>query len=359
MRLKIVVVSLLCSLLLLSHLSVCVARVAGQTVPGLVTLSQPTSRAVYQRDAANQARIPIVGSYQGVIHSVHARCMMFRDGQWEIGPWTIVSTTPANGTFATWFSLPAGGWYRIEVHTRAQGQVVGETAVDKVGVGDVYITAGQSNSANHGLPCLKPSDDRIAAMGYSGWQFAADPQPIATGSNGTPWPVLGDFLASRMNVPIGFISVGYGGTSVHQWLPGSSYYQRLRYALTEAKIYGVRAILWHQGENDAYSGTTTDQYAQRLQAIINQSRRDIGWNVPWFIAGVSYGPTFLRERMTAIRDAQLRVVNNTTVFAGPTTDDLSGPQWRIADLVHFNEAGMREHARRWANILLTTRIPFR
>ena len=38
------------------------------------------------------------------------------------------------------------------------------------------------------------------------------------------------------------------------------------------------------------------------------------------------------------------------VFAGPETDDLTGEAWRW-DTVHFNEDGLREHGRRWAEAI--------
>ena len=34
-------------------------------------------------------------------------------------------------------------------------------------------------------------------------------------------------------------------------------------------------------------------------------------------------------------------------FAGPSTDDMIGPGGRFPDEVHFNEAGLIEHAKRW------------
>lgn len=39
------------------------------------------------------------------------------------------------------------------------------------------------------------------------------------------------------------------------------------------------------------------------------------------------------------------------VFAGPLTDDLIGTDWRH-DGIHFNDAGLKEHGRRWAAAIL-------
>jgi len=46
----------------------------------------------------------------------------------------------------------------------------------------------------------------------------------------------------------------------------------------------VKGVLWHQGEYDNAAGTSAEDYASRLSAIISQSRTDAGWDVPWGVA---------------------------------------------------------------------------
>ena len=131
------------------------------------------------------------------------------------------------------------------------GNLVDSISISPIGVGEVFIIAGQSNSANAGIQRQTPSDSRVSAWGKRGWQFASDPQPIATGNGGSPWPLLGDLLATRYDMPIGFISVGLGGTKVEQWLPRSTdKFDRIVMALNEVGPQGARALLWHQGESD-------------------------------------------------------------------------------------------------------------
>ena len=36
--------------------------------------------------------------------------------------------------------------------------------VEPVGIGEVFVTAGQSNSANHGNPALIPADPRVSVV---------------------------------------------------------------------------------------------------------------------------------------------------------------------------------------------------
>ena len=173
----------------------------------------------------------------------------------------------------------------------------------------------------------------------------------------------GDLLAERLDVPIGFISVGWGGTSVGQWLPGapgpdvSPLYDRLRNALEIIGPNGARAVLWHQGESDSASGTRGERYADRLQQVIDQSRKDGEFDIPWIVAKAAYLPSTSSRSESRILEGQSQVIqNDALVFAGPLTDDLIGNEWRW-DTIHFNEAGLREHALRWADAIEMVIVP--
>jgi hypothetical protein len=172
---------------------------------------------------------------------------------------------------------------------------------------------------------------------------------MATGSGGSPWSALGDLLAARFDVPIGLLSVGVGGTTVAQWQPAAAdaLYLRLTWALGVVGLDGARAVLWHQGESDARSGTTAETSARQLDTLIRQSRNDAGWAGPWLVARVGFLPGTAQAAIDAVVQGQQSVIEaDPLVFEGPETDDLLGDAWRY-DQVHFNEAGLREHARRW------------
>src|SRR5207245_2095803 len=83
-----------------------------------------------------------------------------------------------------------------------------------VGVGEIFIVAGQSNSANHGERRQHPNSALVVAFSNGRWQPADDPQPGASGSGGSFLPAFGDKMAERFKVPIGLVSVGVGATSV-------------------------------------------------------------------------------------------------------------------------------------------------
>jgi hypothetical protein len=73
---------------------------------------------------------------------------------WATGD--LPAVIDGRGMFSATLRL-AAGWYRIEAATAARGVALGRDAVEPVGVGEVFVTAGQSNSANHGLPRQAPA----------------------------------------------------------------------------------------------------------------------------------------------------------------------------------------------------------
>ena len=82
-------------------------------------------------------------------------------------------------------SAPAGGWYRLELRLRVPTEVLSEAAVERVGVGEVFVIAGQSNSANHGAEKQQVTSGRVAAFSRKEWSLAHDPQPGASGNGGS------------------------------------------------------------------------------------------------------------------------------------------------------------------------------
>ncbi len=334
--------------------------VPGPTPPDmLVTLDAPEALAVYQRHDGNLGEVPIRGRLRrapvGMLH-IDARTLPAGESDGEAAadptPFTrlaLPEPRPDAQVFAGTLTAPAG-WHRLEIRATDDTGIFAATTVDPVGVGEVFITAGQSNAANHGAVPLTAQDPRVSARGLSGWQHAADPQPVASGQGGSPWSALGDLLAARFDVPIGLLSVAVGGTTVGQWQPGApdALYFRLTWALGVVGPNGARAVLWHQGESDASAGTTTDQYVAQLDHLIRQARSDAGWDVPFGVAQVGFLPGLSAEAIAAVVAGQQRVIDaDPLVFEGPATDDLQGADMRY-DGVHFSEAGLREHARRWA-----------
>jgi hypothetical protein len=319
--------------------------------PSSLSIDTSLERAVFQRDSQNEASVPISGSVVEGISSIEARAIPRPGSTGTATDWQVIDASPEGGSYAGELTL-YGGWYDVEVRSLSETTVVDQRVMERVGVGEVFVTAGQSNSANHGSVTLTAADDRVSAFDLTNWSHADDPQPIATGSGGSPWAAFGDAVAADQEVPVGLVSVGWGGTSVEQWLPGGDLYIRLRDALETLGPDGARAVLWHQGETDNILNTSTADYRERLKAIIAQSRIDAGFDIPWGVAQASFVPPADIDQN--IIDAQQQVAAHDPLnFVGALTDDLTGPKWR-PDGIHFNEMGLREHAARWHSSVITS-----
>lgn len=318
--------------------------------PPAIILDSPQACEVVQRQRGDVGTVALHGRISIPADAVEARFSSIQGGLST--EWTVVDDSIRDGEFSGRVTVRSG-FYRVELKVMAGAQVVGTHEVNGVGVGEVFIIAGQSNSANHGLPALSPTDPRVCSTDGTTWNLAMDPQPIATGSGGSPWPAFGDLFAARYNVPVGMMSVGWGGTRVEQWLPDdqSNLFSRLQRAADVFGEAGVRAVLWHQGESDSLANTSTQDYAMQLATVIEAMRMHSGWSIPWGIARVAYLPQLTSAQLEAVVSGQNQVVEVVpSVFAGPVTDDLVGEAWRY-DTVHFNERGLREHASRWVDAI--------
>jgi hypothetical protein len=122
----------------------------------------------------------------------------------------------ANGKmerFVTRLRVPIGGWHTLEV--RDSRTPDHRSKVVQFGVGEVFVVAGQSNSGNYGEIKQSTKTGLVSAFDFDNnkWQLAIDPQPGAGGRGGSIMPLLGDALSKKLNLPIGIIAYGQGGTS--------------------------------------------------------------------------------------------------------------------------------------------------
>ncbi|MCY7352527.1 MAG: hypothetical protein LH606_18030 [Cytophagaceae bacterium] len=144
-----------------------------------IQITLPTTRAVFQRDNNNCTSLTIAGNYTRLVDRVEAR-LVARQGGSTTG-WTTIQVDPQGGVFRG--SMPvSGGWYNLEVRGLYQDSQVGNVAtLERVGVGEVFIVAGQSNAqglepTQAGQP--ESTDDRVTSIDYLNGSnsLAAPPQ---------------------------------------------------------------------------------------------------------------------------------------------------------------------------------------
>ena len=337
-------------------------------VGSITSLIEPMTRQVVQRRDDNVGAILVIGTCVGNVNGFQARSFL-RPGMLgrPVGWTPLVDVLVFQGHFVGIFRQPAGGFYDIQVRPVFQGQLGQPMNVYGVGVGEVFITAGQSNATNWGLPTGFGPDVRVSSMNpgpglgidptFPGvtWQYGIDPQPAIDQSfGGSTWPMMANNLAVVLGVPVGLYSVGYGGTSVENWqpnyvLPGGlgvppvSLFSRLVNAIEYFNDRGgARGVLWIQGETDFGLNTSPQTYQANLKAVIDQSRAASGVPIKWMIAQTTTPTTDLLSRRLGLEAAQHGVVDNVLTFAGPNADQI-GVAYRIYVVggpLHFNASGL-------------------
>ena len=321
------------------------------------TITTPTTRHIVQRSATtNLGAIEIEGTYSvGVPDRIEARAVVMT-GSGNNGTttaWQTIDAAPSGGSYSgTLTDVPAGGWYQLEVRC-----VIGDTpsnaaVLGKVGVGDIYVTAGQSNAANFAAN-QAPQDDRISARTSttgSTWTLATAPLPISNGGGGSVWTWLANKLIAAEDIPIGLVSLGIGGSPASSWTPGGGNYNNLlKPAVQSLPANGFRAALWHQGETDSIGGVSAATHSGYLNGMVSQSRIDAGWDIPWYLAEVSYHPSSNISAQEPIAAGQrMTISGDPLTFFGPSTDEL---HLTGGGSLHFNAVGTNAHAQGWSDIL--------
>ncbi|MFN8348734.1 MAG: sialate O-acetylesterase [Spirosomataceae bacterium] len=337
-----------------------------------VTVSFPTSRIVFQRSIANTASFTVSGAYQsGIPDRVEAALEPVSPGMGTTTDWQLVEQYPVGGVFSGTVSA-TGGWYTLKVRVIRNGLVSETAEVDRVGIGEVFVVAGQSNARgiqNYGAP--PATDDRVNCFNYlnAGFDPNEFPEPSFShlnadsyiapyGFSAWSWGILGDLLVARLNVPVLFYNAALEGTTSRSWREstvgsatnpyiGGSYmnrlpYSQLRISLQQyASLTGIRAILWQQGESDTQFEVPESEIVANLQQVIGQSRSDAGHNLSWVMARVSYNTL----TSSSVINAQNTVINSVpNMFAGPFTDGIQIPR---PDGVHLQNNGLKTLAEVW------------
>ena len=131
-----------------------------------ITINLPLSRSVFQRDNNNTSSVYISGNYDGVLEKIDARLVPITQGQGTTTDWFVLTDKPENGAFVGAIK-GTGGWYQLQVRGWRNGVVITQPNVDKVGIGEVFLIAGQSNAEGRRNFGEKSStDDRVNCFDY-------------------------------------------------------------------------------------------------------------------------------------------------------------------------------------------------
>jgi hypothetical protein len=250
--------------------------------------------------------------------------------------------------------MKGGGWYTL--HVRVPGSNGLGASVSPVGVGEVFLIAGQSNASycHDELQRVSDRDGRVTILDLDTghWRIADDPETRESG--GTFWPMTGDLLLEVLGVPIGFVNVSRASTSVRQWLPGTDLHAQLEHAA--CALGAFRAVLWQQGESDVIEKSSAADYAARIERIAASLSEKMSQPASWVLAKSTYHPTCYRDPKgeEEIRQGIELLLKRSGFLRGPDTDLLRGQnRGNMTSRRHFSPPGQRRAALMWYATLST------
>lgn len=319
----------------------------------------PSDWQIIQQDASGHGALALKGRW---VHPDPGRVevrLVREDTGVAVCDWQPALTNPDHTWSAQIAQISAGGLYRLETRLNHQGNLAGEWSVRGdsrhfLGVGDLWLIAGQSNSAGYGRgPYHDPPELGVHLFRNSEqWALATHPMndatdtrhPVnreATNPGHSPYLHFGRILLQELGHPIGLVQTALGGSPLSAWNPAQG-----QAALCEnmiqcaAKVGGrVRGVLWYQGESDTGTDADATSYAQRFSQALTAWRQALGDpQLPALTVQLNrvfqVADEGSHRRWTQVREAQRQVARTDRRVAVVPALDLP-----LSDLIHISPAG--------------------
>jgi hypothetical protein len=320
----------------------------------LFRVTSPAPYQVFQRGGDGLGQVVVRGVSRGLGSRVQAS---WGEDVWHTG------RVGAHGLFSLVLrGRPAG---QATLRVRPLGQSSVTRAVPFVGIGDVFVIAGQSNASGRGIAYSRYENPVLRAGLFGNddhWKELRDPVDSAAKqvdavsvdrlARGSVWPLVATDLVAADPVPVAFVPCPRSTTSIFQWLraEGSPYSAATLYGSMVRRARaagGVRAVLFWQGEADARAAVPKDQYEAALRTLAGEVRDDLG--VPLVAAQIGdYDERYTAAGVNGIRLAQEGAWDQGPVVPGPVLYDID-----LQGRVHFTQPFELEvAARRWTAAIL-------
>ncbi|MDO4284681.1 MAG: sialate O-acetylesterase [Eubacteriales bacterium] len=280
---------------------------------GITLTKRPVDWEVVQQENGT-ARIRLEGSYRvhpaaievGVVSAVPIVRVMREEDNMTVLPWTraaqidVVDGEKFTGTFETEIEIPAGGPYRIDTSLETRSTQPNLTwlyrgdCVLHLCVGDLFLIAGQSNSAGYSRDyCADPPHLCVHLYrNRSRWDLASHPMNESTDAGTLPneemgVPGVSPYLSFGKKYyeltgrPVGLIQTALGGSSMQRWNPADGdLYQNMtdKIRQTGGRYTGV---LWYQGCSDT-DPEPAAHYLEHFRDFVEAVRREVGYEIPFF-----------------------------------------------------------------------------
>lgn len=217
-----------------------------------------------------------------------ARIAWESSGESVIG-WSLCDILEGGRWRITFPKVPAGGLYRIETYMEYEGwdglSVTRGDMVHNIGVGDVFVIAGQSNAAGRSkAPVTDEPELGVHLLRNSGkWDLATHPLNETTHAihlghfenhnpGHSPYLHFAKMLKKALGYPIGLVMAAYGGAPLRWWNPeeNGALFDNMLALLGDYEIT-PKAVLWYQGEAEGFENSAST-YPERFESLVRHTR---------------------------------------------------------------------------------------
>ena len=224
--------------------------------------------------------------------TVKARIALEATGE-NVIPWTCATVLDESHWEITFDHVPAGGLYRIETYMDFEGwnglSCSRGDMIHNIGVGDVFVIAGQSNAAGRAKgPVADDPELGVHVLRTSAvWELATHPLGETTGAvhvghyenhnpGHSPWLHFAKRLKKELGYPIGLVPTAYGGSPLRWWNPeeNGALFTNMMEMLADYDIH-PKAVLWYQGEAEGYEDSA-ETYLERFASLVRHTREHLG-----------------------------------------------------------------------------------
>ncbi|QQE77953.1 sialate O-acetylesterase [Alicyclobacillus sp. SO9] len=264
--------------------------------------------------------------------------------------------------------VPQGGLYRIETRIRRTGEdrrALRGDYIHHLGVGDIYVIAGQSNASGTGKGVV--TDGPMLGVHLFAndeqWKLATHPLEDAQGTlhpitatgifhGHSPWLAFAKHVFKKTGIPIGLIPTALGGSPISRWIhdvdcPGDLF-ENMKSMMTAAGGT-IAGVLWYQGESDT-DPQGVEMYPGRFRTFVDAARSyTSNATLPIYVGQLNRWTDANADdsSWSAIRDIQRRLALEMEHVHLVITIDSS-----LSDAIHNNAASNVVIGERFAAVAL-------
>jgi hypothetical protein len=348
---------------------------------GFRTLSQmsvdyPYNNQVFQRNFVNSAEVSFLGKVPKEANKVEYQLIAIDNGKEKSSAWKVLDTAAIGGFYQGKLDI-LGGLYKLKVRSLNKNIVLDSAVLNRFGVGEVYIIAGQSNAqgiertyyesgtnnemvitANFSSYYKPQEPDKFSFIGENNLDFPTDKFEVLknsaiigpTGASNFFWPQLGEKIANTLNVPVCFFNVAWSGTSIRNWAESSrgiasknpwidAYYAKgfpfdnLKQVIKSyAGTNGIRAILWQIGETDNVKQMSTTDFVNYFKEVQSNVTKITGLKIPFVLAQSTYNTGLINGVCGPLIDNSKIIAGYEELFKSDSNSFLRGPNTDLIDV---------------------------